>query len=190
VTSPCGSRRWRRGARADRLRVGVIDRLADRQHFAVAAVSAWLVGTSPWIGMLRRLPRDAGWLDRAHVVLGFAALLLGVTYTIACLRGGGWRSYFPWLAGRLGAVGRDVAGLARGRIPAAEGGGLFGALEGLLLVLLVITAATGAAWYLAQGGSEALTWRGYHVLAARVFAGALVLHVVTVSLHLVDFVRD
>lgn len=83
-----------------------------------------------------------------------------------------------------------MAGLLLGRIPAAEGGGLFGFIEGLLLLALVATAVTGAAWFLAQGSSEALAWRASHVFAARGLIGLLALHVVTVSLHLLDFVRD
>jgi hypothetical protein len=75
-------------------------------------------------------------------------------------------------------------------VPAAEGGGLIGFVEGLLLVALVATAATGAGWFLAQGGDAALAWREQHVIAARTLAGLLAAHVVTVSLHLLDFVRD
>ena len=52
------------------------------------------------------------------------------------------------------------------------------------------SAATGAAWLLTQGSAEALDWREGHLLAARGFIGLLVLHVVTVSLHLLDFLRD
>ena len=50
------------------------------------------------------------------------------------MRGGRWKLYFPVAAGNGAAVGRDLAGLLRGKVPAAEGGGLFGAIEGLLLV--------------------------------------------------------
>jgi hypothetical protein len=166
------------------------DRLADRQHLAVALLSAWLILTSPWIAMLRRIPDGAGFLDHSHVALGFATMLLSLTYAYSCSRGGRWRLYFPWASGQLRIVGRDLAGLIRGRIPAAEGGGLFALIEGVLLLALLATALTGAAWFLAQGSSEALTWRGWHVLAARVLVATVLLHVVTVSLHLLDFVRD
>jgi hypothetical protein len=166
-----------------------LDQLADRQHLAVALLSLWLVFTSPWIAMLRRIPAGAGWLDYAHVGLGFVTLLLGVTYTWSCTREGRCGLYFPWSPGRFGAVARDLGGLVRGRIPAAESGGLFGFIEGLLLIALVLTAATGAAWFITQGSGDALDWRGHHICAARGFIGLLVLHVVTVSLHLLDFVR-
>jgi hypothetical protein len=97
--------------------------------------------------MLRRIPDGAGFLDYSHVVLGFVALLLAFSYAVTCSLGGRWRLYFPFIAGGLGAVGRDLAGLLRGRIPAAEGGGLFALIEGLLLLALLAAAVTGAAWF-------------------------------------------
>jgi Prokaryotic cytochrome b561 len=170
--------------------MNMLEKLAARQHLAVAFLSTWLIVTSPWIAMLRQVPRDAGLLDYGHVVLGFVTLLIAITYTIACTRAGRWRLYFPWQAGQFGAVGRDLGGLLRGRVPAAEGGGLFGLIEGLLLVLLVATATTGAIWFATQGTADALAWRSQHIFAARGLVGCLVLHVITVSLHLIDFVRD
>ena len=166
------------------------EKQAARQHLAVALLSTWLVATSPWIAMLRRVPREAGFLDYSHVVLGLVTLVIAITYTFTCTRAGRWRLYFPWLAGQLGAVGRDASGLPRGRIPAAEGGGLFGLIEGLLLVLLLATAVTGAVWFAMQGTPEALAWRSHHIFAARGMVAFFVLHVITVSLHLIDFIRD
>lgn len=166
------------------------DRSSDRQHLAVALLSLWLILSSPWVSMLRRIPSGAGWLDYAHVALGFLALVAGATYAWSCTRGGRWRLYFPCAPSQLAGVGHDLAGLLRGRIPAAEGGGFFGMIEGLLLALLLVTGVTGAGWFLLQGSSDALAWREYHILAARGLVGLLVLHVVTVSLHLLDFLRD
>ena len=168
----------------------LLERLSARQHLLVALASAALIISSPWIGMVRRIPHGAGPLDYAHVLLGLVTLLLALGYTLSCMRGGGWRLYFPWAAGDLAGVGRDLRELLRGRIPAAEGGGLFALLEGLLLLLLVATAATGAAWFGAQGSGAALAIRHYHALFARGLEVMIVLHVVTVSLHLLDFVRD
>lgn len=162
----------------------------NRQHVAVAVLSLWLIGTSPWIAMLRRVPANAGWLDYAHVAVGFVALLLAVAYTWTCTRQGRWRLHFPWAPAHLGGVGRDLGGLLRGRIPSAEGGGLFGFIEGLLLLALCATAASGAAWFAVQGSNDALAWRDAHSIAARALTGLLLLHVVTVSLHLIDLVRD
>lgn len=168
----------------------LLDRFAASQHLLLALLSAWLILTSPWVTMLRRMRPDPGFLDHAHVALGMLTLAVSVTYLFDCIRAGRWRLYFPWAAGRLGATASDLGGLLRGRIPAAEGGGLFGVIEGLTLACLVVTAMTGAAWFWTQGSTEALTWRDHHILAARVLVGTLLLHVATVSLHLLDFVRD
>jgi len=51
-------------------------------------------------------------------------------------------------------------------------------------------AASGAVWFVAQGGDTAVLWRGLHGIAARSFAVLMLLHVVAVSLHLLDLVRD
>jgi len=166
------------------------ERSDNRQHLAVAVLSLWLVVTSPWIAMFRRIPDGASWLDYAHVLAGLLALLLAFTYTWACTRRGRWRLYFPVTPRLFGGVARDLGGLARGQVPAAEGGGLFGFIEGLLLVALLLTAASGAAWFSSQGSSAAVAWREFHIYGARSMIGLLVLHVVTVSLHLLDFVRD
>ena len=161
-----------------------------RQHLLLALLATWLVLTSPWVHMLRRVPRNAGWLEYAHIGLGLLAAVLAVTYFLACCRGGGWRVYFPWAGGNLGPVVRDLRGLARREIPSAEGGGLFALVEGLLLLATLAVGVTGVAWLVLAGSAEAAAWRGYHVAAAQGMFVLLVLHVVTVSLHLLDFVRE
>ena len=165
-------------------------RLAARQHLLLALLSAWLILTSPWVHLFRRIPANAGFLDYSHIVLGLIASLLAVTFTISCTRLGRWRLYFPWLSGELGQVARDLRGLAHREVPTAEGGGLFALLEGLLLLALLATALTGLGWLLTQGSAEAVGWRYNHALAARGMAVMLVLHIVSVSLHLLDFIRE
>ncbi len=165
-------------------------RLAERQHLFVALLSGWLILTSPWVHMFRRIPGNAGWLEYAHVVLGLAAAVLAVTFTASCTRHGRWRLYFPWLTGALAQPARELRGLLRGEVPSAEGGGLFALVEGLLLLALLATALSGCAWLLVQGSAAAVDWRGYHILAARGMMVLLVLHVVTASLHLLDFIRE
>jgi hypothetical protein len=161
-----------------------------RQHLLLALLVVWLVATSPWVHMLRQVPRNAGWLDYAHVGLGALAALLALTYFVACCRGGGWRLYFPWLSGRMGPTVRELRGLFRGELPSAEGGGLFALIEGLLLLATLATGLTGVAWLVLAGTPEAVAWRGYHILAAQGMIALLVLHVLTVSLHLLDFIRE
>ena len=140
--------------------------------------------------MLRGVPRNAGLLDYGHVAVGLVALVLAVTFTISSARHGGWRMYFPWLAGSLAAVVRDLRGLRRGAVPTTEGGGLFALLEGLLLLATLAAGVTGAAWLLLQGSTEAGALRHYHILAARVMIALLVLHIFAVSLHLLDLIRE
>ena len=157
---------------------------------AVALLVLWLVTTSPWVSMLRRVPASAGFFDYAHGLLGVVALIVGIFYGVVITRGGRWRLYFPLAAGNGAAVGRDLAGLLRGKVPAAEGGGLFGTIEGLLLLALVAAGMSGVVWFLLQGSDAALTWRLWHIVFARILIAAGVLHVLAVASHLLDLVRD
>ncbi len=169
---------------------GLLDSLRARQHLLVTLLAAWLILTSPWLAMLRRLPDDPGWLNLAHVWLGLLTLLIGVAYLVDCVRGGGWRQNFPWVPPYVSVVGSDLGGLFRGRLPAAEGGGLFGALAGLTLLALLAAGTTGALWLSSEGGASAADWRAAHIVAARALILFLVLHVVAVSLHVLDLARD
>jgi hypothetical protein len=168
----------------------LLDRLNGPLHLGVALAAAWLIASSPWIGMYHRMPEEPGWVNLAHVVVGFAALAIGVLYTAAVVQGGRWREYFPYLGGGMDAVGRDVAGIFRGRLPTVEGGGLFPMIEGLLLLALLAAGVTGAAWFLVQGTETAVALREAHIVAARACAALVLLHFVGVALHLLDFVRD
>jgi len=168
----------------------LLDRLNGPLHLAVALGALWLFASSPWIGMYDRLPEPPGWINLAHVAVGLAALVSAAVYAAGCVQGGRWRELFPWAGGDLAAVGRDLAGLARGRLPAVEGGGLFPLIEGLLLVALLATALTGAAWLLLPGTEAAAALREQHVFAARACGGLLALHVVGVALHLLDLFRE
>jgi hypothetical protein len=169
---------------------GIGARLAASQHLVLALLSAWLIVTSPWVHMFRRIPRNAGFLDYSHIVLGLVATLFAVTFTVSCLQGGRWRGYFPWLAGEFAPTGRDFRRLWKRDIPSNEGGGLFGAIKGLLLAALLATAATGVAWLVYTGSPEAVGWREAHLVAARAMAVLLVLHIIAASLHLVEFIRE
>ncbi len=166
-----------------------LDRFARHQHLLVAGLSLWLVATSPWVHLRRAIPRSAGGWDYSHITLGCVVFLLSITFLWSCLRRGGWRQYFPWACGEFGPLGRDLAGLMAGRLPTAGGAGLFSVIEGIGQMLLFATAATGVAWLLVQGSGDALAWRQYHGLAARALIGFLVLHFITASLHLLEFLR-
>jgi cytochrome b561 len=160
--------------------------LQNRLHVAVAVLCAWLVFTCPWIAMLRRVPRGAGFFDYAHVALGLLALAVGLVYAALCVRSGRWRLYFPWLAGEWAPTARDLAGLVRGRLPSAEGGGLFAVIEGLLLLAVVLVGVTGGAWFVSQGGDAAILFRECHVIGADVLIGLAIAHVLAVATHLLE----
>ena len=164
--------------------------IVNRLHLLLALLALWLALSSHWVSMLRRVPGDAGFFDYAHIALGVLTLLAGSLYGVLVVQGGRWKRYFPLVAGNAAAVGRDLAGLLRGRLPAAEGGGLFGAIEGLLLLALIGAAASGVVWLLLQGSDAALTWRELHIVLARITIAAGVLHVLAVASHLLEFARD
>jgi len=168
----------------------LLDRLNNPLHLLIALACTWLLASSPWIGLYFALPEEPGWLNLSHVVLGLAMLPLGIVYLAACTVGGRWRLYFPWAAGQFGMIGTDLAGVFKGQRPGSEGGGLFAAIEGLLLLALIAAALTGALWLLERGADAAVLWRGHHIVAARAFTVLMGLHVLAVSLHLVDLVRD
>ena len=168
----------------------LLDRLNGPLHLGVALAAGWLILSSPWIGMYHRMPEEPGWANLAHVVVGFAGLAIGLLYAAAVVQGGRWREYFPWLGGGMAAVGRDLAGLFRGRLPTVEGGGLLPLLEGLLLLAFLLAALTGAAWFFVQGTETAVALREAHIVAARACAAIVLLHLVGVALHLLDFVRE
>ena len=160
--------------------------LGDRLHRAVALLALWLVLTSPWVSMLRRVPAGAGFFDYAHLTLGAVALVASTWYAVVILREGRWKLYFPLAAGQSAGVRRDLGGLLRGRVPAADGGGLFGAIEGLVLAALLAAGLSGVVWYVLQGSDAALTWRMLHIVSARVLVAAGVAHLLAVASHLLD----
>ncbi|MGL6224107.1 MAG: hypothetical protein ACRC6L_11035, partial [Steroidobacteraceae bacterium] len=130
----------------------------------VALLVAWLVATSPWVSMLRRIPGDAGFFDYTHVVVGWLTLVCSVLYAVAVTGGGRLRQYLPGKTAGLGGV-----------------------IEGLLLLALLATALTGALWFLLQGSADAITWRSLHMYSARALIAVGVAHVVAVAAHLLDF---
>jgi cytochrome b561 len=149
---------------------GVASQLSRREvvnahlHVVVALSVAWLVATSPWVSMLRRMPADAGFFDYAHVTVGWLALVCGAWYAVSVAGGGRFRQYVPGKAAGIG-----------------------GTIEGLLLLALITTAATGALWFVLQGSADALTWRNLHVYSARALIAVGVAHVLAVAAHLLDF---
>lgn len=167
----------------------MLHRLSGLLHALLAPACLFLIFASPWIGMYHQMPEQPGWINLSHAWVGLATLPLVLVYLVACTREGLWRTYFPWLAGEVGGIARDLGGLARGQRPMSEGGGLFSTLEGVLLLALLGTAGSGAAWFALQGGDAAVMLRSLHIASANIFAATLLAHVLAVALHLVDLVR-
>lgn len=168
----------------------LLDKFADSQHLLVLLVSLWLVLTSPWISMRRGIPESAGFLDWAHIALGLVLVPLSLAYFATNALGGRWREYFPWLAGDVAGLRKDLAGILKGRLPQPGGGGLFSVIEGVALILLVAVALTGCAWFLLEGSRAALAWRDWHIVAADGFVIVLVVHIIAASLHLLEFLFE
>ncbi len=168
----------------------ILDNLADRQHLLVLLISLWLILTSPWITLRRGIPSSAGFLDYAHVTLGLIMVPLALAYAATNVLGGRWRDYFPWLAGDLSEVKRDVAGVFRAKLPQPGGAGLFSLIEGIVLLLLLATAISGLGWFLLEGSRAAMAWRDWHIVAADALVAGLVVHAIAASLHLVEFLLD
>jgi hypothetical protein len=158
-------------------------------HTAALATLLVLYASSPWLAMLRRVPRDAGLFDYAHLLLGALALLVATALLGLALRAGRWRLYFPWAAGHGAQVFRDLGGLFRGRMPRSEGGGLNTALQGFVLLAMLGTGLTGAGWFAAQGTDAVLAWRETHATFAHVLAVFVVAHAVTALAHVIDLAR-
>jgi cytochrome b561 len=57
----------------------------------------------------------------------------------------------------------------------------------LALLALMTAALTGVGWFLAHGSDAALGWRECHIVAARCLVGLVVLHILAVASHLLDF---
>jgi len=139
----------------------------NRLHTALAVLALWLVATSPWVSMLRRIPSGAVFFDYAHVALGWLALVIALVYAAALMRGSRWKQYVP-----------------------GKAAGITGVIEGLLLVAIVVTGVTGAVWFLLQGSGDAIAWRGWHILSARALIGVGIAHLLAVDSHLLDLVRN
>lgn len=178
----------RKGAAASTLSRREI--ISAHLHPLLAALALWLIASSPWVSMFRRFPSDPGFFDYAHVVTGMLVLVAGLVYFVTVTRAGRWKWFFPWAAGQTGAVARDLTGALQGRVPPADGPGLYGAIKGLLLLAMLVTALTGAAWLVADGAQAALTLREWHTAAVRVLIILLLVHAAAVASHLLELMRD
>jgi len=160
------------------------------QHGLLILILAWLIFSSPWVHLYNRLPDSPGLVVLAHLVLGLVALVLGLGFVLTTALQGRLSQYFPWLLARFKPLGRDLAGLIRGKLPSNEGAGLFSIIKGLLLLALLATGLSGFFWLVNVGGQDAVTWREWHIVCARVLIGMLVAHILATLVHLFDFIRQ
>ena len=160
------------------------------QHGLLILLLAWLIFTSPWVHLYNRIPPSPSFWVWAHLVLGLLALVLTLGFLLVIVLQGRLKQYFPWLLGRLGPLWSDLRGLVRLQVPSNEGPGLFSIIKGLLLLALLVTGVTGAMWLWTAGSQDAVAWRGWHIVSARVLVGMLVAHILATLLHLVDFMRQ
>ncbi|GGQ26950.1 cytochrome b/b6 domain-containing protein [Shewanella litoralis] len=161
-------------------------RIETMLHPAVLLLSLLLVFTSSWVLIGRQLTSRASFWDLLHVYGGLLTGILALLFAVKVCVGGQWRQFFPWLTLDVKPLMSDISGLMRGQLPHSGGKGLISVIEGLGVILLLLVALTGAAWYAADP-SNALTWRYYHIVFAHGFIGFIVLHCVLALLHLRDF---
>ncbi|MFU8877496.1 MAG: cytochrome b/b6 domain-containing protein [Wenzhouxiangellaceae bacterium] len=159
-------------------------------HWLLALAVVMLIASRPWLTIRRVIPDDPGWVDVTHIVVGLALGPLALFYLAWNCAQGRWRRHFPWLRGDFGPLLRDLAGLVRSRIPAADGSGLFPVIKGLTMLTLLAAAVTGWGWWATEGTREVIAWRDAHALVARVFVITLVLHIVAVAAHVLELLRD
>ncbi|AQS37933.1 Prokaryotic cytochrome b561 [Shewanella psychrophila] len=168
----------------------LVAKLVDYQHVLIIILSVFLISTSGWILMGRGLRNGASIWDYLHVYLGLITAALSFSMLVICCIKGRWRQMFPWLLADFSQLNKDLFGLAKGKIPLAGGRGLYSCIEGLGILLLVGVGFTGVIWFCLQGSSDALMWRGYHILLVKGFIGFFLIHVFCACLHLLDFIRN
>lgn len=162
--------------------------LATRLHVLVLLPTVLVLGSSPFLLMGRRLRENASVWDFTHVYLGLLLVPLSILLFCYCLSGGRAKQFFP-LFEPSGLIS-DLKGLIKGKLPKGGGNGLFSLLEGICALLLVATAVTGLGWFLTEGSSEALVWRGWHKDLGLAFFIALIAHLLAAVSHLLDFFRN
>ncbi|MGX9462251.1 cytochrome b/b6 domain-containing protein [Shewanella sp. A14] len=154
-------------------------------HPLVILMSLLLICTSPWILIGRQLSAHAGFWDMFHVYGGLFTGLLALMFAYKVCSAGQWRQFFPWLTLDVKALLADIRGLLHGELPHSGGKGLISVIEGIGVMLMLLVACSGAAWYFADT-SDALLWRRYHIIFAQGFVGFIVIHCVLAILHIRD----
>ncbi|QYJ79557.1 cytochrome b/b6 domain-containing protein [Shewanella acanthi] len=164
--------------------------LLTRLHLLIVLSCTLLVCTSPWILIGKNLRNQASAWDYLHVYLGLVCAALALLFLLRNTLQGKWHQYYAWLVGDWSQLGADIKGLFKGRLPVAGGKGLFSAIEGIGMLLLLATGLSGVFWFAYQGSAAALEWRAYHQIFADIFVGFLVVHLVLAISHIIEFIRQ
>ncbi|WP_144210784.1 cytochrome b/b6 domain-containing protein [Shewanella donghaensis] len=164
--------------------------IAEKLHVIVITLSVFLVVTSPWIIIGRRLRSNASIWDNLHVYVGLIAAVFGLLFLIKNVLNSHWRQFFPWLSLDFSQCVDEIKQLKHGKLPSSGGKGIFSVVEGIGLVLMALVSITGIVWFMTQGSSDALVWRKYHILFAQGFVGFLAIHIVFAMFHIIDMVRN
>lgn len=88
----------------------------------------------------------ATWL---HIGNGLVLAVLGPIFIVVVWRRHGWRYFFPWLAGDLEPLKRDIAVLKSLQLPGPRDGGLAAIVQGLGLGALILVLISGVTWFIA-----------------------------------------
>ena len=159
-------------------------------HLSVMFITVFLVFSSPWLFMSRKLTSHGSWINVAHVYLGIVVTFLSLCFLIIHCINGYWKQFFPWLKGDISPLKNDLKNIFKGRFPVAGGRGLFSCIEGIGLLTLLATGLTGCLWFAIQGTTDAMYWRSIHSHFAVGFIVYLGMHFVCALSHCLAFLRN
>lgn len=167
-----------------------LDKICKKLHLGLIFFTMFLVISSPWLFMARKLMPSSSWVNVSHVYLGLVTAILSVLFLLLHSINGRWRQFFCWLDGDISQLKADLFGLFKGRLPVAGGKGLFTTIEGLGLLALVTTGITGSLWFFYQGTADAMFWRQVHINCAYAFIGYLCVHILCAISHIWTFIKN
>lgn len=168
----------------------LVTHLTSTCHKVLILACSYLIFTSPWVFMARKLMPKTTWWNTAHVYLGLFTALLSLFFIISNLSHGKWKLFFPWLCADIKPLLTDIFNIFKGRMPMSGGCGLFSCIEGLGLIALFGTGLTGTFWFFTQGTADALFWRGIHINFAMGFIVYFIIHIICALSHLIEFLKN
>lgn len=104
-----------------------------------------------------------------HFIIGIALAVIGLVFVVIEFFRHGVRHFFPYLWGNLTQIKADLKTLRNRHLPEAVPGSLATAVQGLGLVTLILTLASGLGWFLlwqAGGGMAGIAISIHEVLTS------------------------